>query len=89
MDLNSQLHVLATLPLRKNRDNQWIRGWVSPRGGLDTVEKRGDSCSCRESKNDSWIVYSVAQVSRAIPNYQQFSMKITLRETELMDFKGT
>jgi hypothetical protein len=40
MEVNGQLHATAALPPRKSPGTHWIGGWVSPRAGLDTVEKR-------------------------------------------------
>jgi hypothetical protein len=38
-------------PLYSRRKSHWYRlaGWEVPRAGLDAVEKRNISCSCRES----------------------------------------
>jgi hypothetical protein len=46
----------------------WIEGWVRPNVGLDAVEKRKISCSCRESEPDSTVRPAVRRyVFCAIP----------------------
>jgi hypothetical protein len=41
MEVRSQLDVPAALPLEKEPPRTpWTGGWVSPRAGLDDVEKR-------------------------------------------------
>jgi len=40
MEVNGQLHAVATLTPGKVSDTHCIGGWVDPRAGLDTVTKR-------------------------------------------------
>jgi hypothetical protein len=50
MEVNGQLHALATLPPRERAPHtHCIGGWVVPRAGLDAVAKRKNPCPCQES----------------------------------------
>jgi hypothetical protein len=41
MEVSSQLHALVALPLGKiTLSTHWIGGWVSPKAGVDSAEKR-------------------------------------------------
>jgi hypothetical protein len=39
MEVSSQLHTLAALPVGKNPGTHWVGGWVCPGAGLDILEK--------------------------------------------------
>jgi hypothetical protein len=35
-------------PMERDPGTDWIGGWVGPRAGLDSVDKRTISCPCQE-----------------------------------------
>jgi hypothetical protein len=50
LDLGTRRCVVSYMPLLLYpRDTHWIGGWVGPRAGLDTMEKRKNPCPCQES----------------------------------------
>jgi hypothetical protein len=62
MEVSSQLHAPATLPL-KERDpgTHWIGGWVGPRAVLDVVVKRKIPSPYQESNPITPIVQPITQ----------------------------
>jgi hypothetical protein len=53
MEVSSELHALAALPPGKNHGTHRIGGWIGPRAGLDTLEKRM-SYSCQNLNHRLW-----------------------------------
>jgi hypothetical protein len=46
----------------RTRGTQWIEGWVGPRSGLYTSEKRSNSCHCREYLDKLFLLTSLQTV---------------------------
>jgi hypothetical protein len=48
MELNGQLHILATLPSGKSPGTYGIGGWVGPGAGRDGFGEDKISCQCQD-----------------------------------------
>jgi hypothetical protein len=68
MEITSELHDLATLPLGRDPGTHFV-GWVGPIAGLGTLEVTKISCPYQESDHASQIFQPIAShyINQVIP----------------------